>query len=143
MYKYIYFLFMALLVIGCEKETPKVKNKVNEMFKIEAVKIFGDKLKDEKVFSSYSSYKVIYEIDLDNYTLNNMKNILNNGWVLNKKLGQSFIFCKDKNQLEIVPPRKMIGNESLEDGDIARQLENTWNIIFHRSRQNSYNVCSK
>lgn len=114
------------------------------MFKTDAKSIFGSNLQNERENSSYS---VTYKINPNALNLNDFKDlkvneIVQNGWLFKEKREQSYIFCKEGNQLEVVPPRKLVGNEKLIDGDRTAQLEDEWNIMLYRVKTNRRIACS-
>ena len=140
MYRYL-MLILGFFLISCvNQEPPKIENQVNALMEVEAKNIFGDVLKNEKSYFTYSAYMVIYEIDIKDYSLESIKNIKYN-WKFKKKVGESYVFCKDKMQLELVPPRKITENKELNGGEIAAQLEDQWNILFYQKRNRRPITC--
>ncbi len=144
------FLLILLLLTACEQaertQTGTSNHPINQELKRDAKAIFKDKLEDEASYRSFSSNDVFYEIKAENLTMEQFelykKQILQkNGWIFFSKVDQAYVFCQGTRQLEMIPPQILIGNKVLGGGDIGRQLEDTWNIIFRSNANGTLNKC--
>jgi hypothetical protein len=55
------------------------------------------------------------------------------GWEYYKKYNESYIFCRDKRQLEIIAPRVIVDKTELVEGSVAMQLNDDWHVIFYKA----------
>lgn len=67
--------------------------------------------------------------------------IPSSGWTYYGKVGQGYVFCKGKRQLELIPPKDLALNNDLGEGDIGKQLNDDWNIFFRNTLNGSLNKC--
>ncbi|EHU2111633.1 hypothetical protein N1009_000270 [Acinetobacter baumannii] len=154
----VFLKFMTIILIGafCVSCDPIKKSEVNiveskniiiEKFKSDAEYIFGKKILDEKIFSSYNSERLIFQVkDLeknsDNF-IDKIDGLLNKrGWNYKEKYKEAYIYCdRDMNQLELVPPIKIGTVMQSGEGQSLNQLVDYWNIGFIHSRHKRY-VCN-
>ena len=114
--------------------------------KQEAKEIFKNKLEDERSFRSYAEHQVLYEIQANKLTLKEFEyltthDIAKKQWKFYKKINQGYIFCRNKQQLEVIPPQILVGNEVLGKGDVGLQYENDWNIFLLSPASGGIYVC--
>lgn len=151
--KYL-IIFIVLVIAGCVKikqneeknDFMLSKEAENLIFIEEAKNIFGEKyLENGRSFSSYSSYKVLYNIKDKNMSLEQFFNkgqlIKNNGWIFLEKLGNSYIYCRKKAQLEVSVPKTIAKNSKLWKGNIIVQSEDEWTILFNKPKTTSTSIC--
>lgn len=150
--KFVILIFFCLLCSACvEKRNSTLdKNRTETQMKFlsEINTIFAEiKFEDLTFYNTAGAEYVMLEIKSENMNLqvfNMLKNtkIKDEGWEYLKNENQSIIFCKKNSQLEISAPKKIIGNDELQDGDILRQLDNEWNIVFYKPKK-IITSCSK
>ncbi len=63
------------------------------------------------------------------------------GWKYHQKYNESYIFCRDKRQLEIIAPRVVVGNKELAEGSVAMQLNDDWHVIFYKANNTTSYIC--
>ena len=138
----LFLLFMIMVVTSCtnSKSFKSKPNDVQREFIVDAKNIFKNKEIDYIYNSSYSSDDISFilgdkDITLDDFKIKIISEIKANGWFYLRRNGNSYVFCKDKKtQLEISPPKSLLGNIKAQNGDILRQLDNEWNIVFSKSK---------
>ena len=141
---------VAVLLTSCMKgqdQRVQSSNSTYVMLQVEANNIFGNKLENEYGYCSYSSHSIAYEINLENLNILQFEEYKNTilpkaGWHFFMKKGAAFIFCNGAQQLEMIPPKILMDSITMS-GDIGKQLEDYWNIIFYHPRNSSINVCDK
>lgn len=149
----IFTIFSAL--IACSNNShlnggASSKESENLELMNEGIKVLGDEFYDLRPSSSSSSYSyntVVYsisdhELSLKKWSLRE-ENIYKDGWLYLTKKNQSYIYCKDKIQLEVVPPQSLIKNEILEEGDMLLQGEKNWHIGLSITKGGAPELCDK
>ena len=141
-------LILSFLLVGCDKEVDRKPyiDKVNQDFVNEANVLFDGKAGDLKGYSSYSSNTVSYKIKADEFKINIFfnkkdKQLKEMGWKYHQKYNKSYIFCRDKRQLEIIAPRVVVGNKELAEGSVAMQLNDDWHVIFYKANNTTSYIC--
>lgn len=148
----IVYFFILLVLIGCTSQHDKKhdlsKSPKNIYFTQQAELLFGSILLNKMSFSSYSSDKVSYIIYSNNFKIENFnkdKNQLlkNNSWEFYKKINSSYIYCNGVDELEIITPMSIYGNEKLHTGSTGMQLEDGWNILFSHPKNSTTYECNR
>ncbi|WP_180084170.1 hypothetical protein [Acinetobacter sp. YH12145] len=152
----LFFILTSFLVfdyISNNQQSEEIKitdsqHPINLELKQKAQEIFGNILILEGSYSSYSSHDVLYSIHYKDFSIADFliyhdEILKKNEWVFLKKMAQSYIYCQNSRQLEIIPPKILIKNVDNEEGDIIRQLDEEWNINFYHSRNSHFSQCSK
>lgn len=141
-------LILSFLLVGCDKEVERKPyiDKVNQDFVNEANILFDGKAGDLKGYSSYSSNTVSYKIKADEFKINNFlnkkdKQLKKMGWEYYQKYNESYIFCRNKSQLEIIAPLVVVGNKELVEGSVAMQLNDGWHVIFYKANNTTSYIC--
>lgn len=146
------YLFILLVLIGCTSQHDKKydisKSTKNIYFTQQAELFFGGVLLHKMSFSSYSSDKVSYIIYDNNFRIEDFqkKNVgllKNNSWGFYKKINSSYIYCNGVDELEIIAPMSIYGNEKLHTGSTGMQLENKWNILFSHPKNSTTYECNR
>lgn len=63
------------------------------------------------------------------------------GWKYHQKYNESYIFCRDKRQLEIIAAWVVVGNKKLVEGSVAMQLNDDWHVIFYKANNTTSYIC--
>lgn len=152
MKRFFPFLSIIMLLTACE-QTEHVSigmsnAPINQQLKQDAKEIFANKLENEASYRSFSSNDVFYEIKAENLTMEQFELYKNQilpkkGWIFFSKVEQAYVFCQGTRQLEMIPPQVLIGNKTLGEGDIGKQFEDNWNIIFRNTANGTLNQCYK
>lgn len=132
----------CFLISGCiERNTDKGNTSITEtqkLFNQEMGNIFDDfKPHDINYYNSVGAEYLIFKVGYQNMNLKQLDilrstKINNKGWVYLNTENSSIIFCRNNYQLEISVPRVLMGNDSLQEGDILKQNESEWNITFYK-----------
>ena len=147
----IFCNLFCLILVSCQKKEPTNLILSNEPENLRLMAegriIFGGNLENARSFSSYASYKVLYEIKGQNLTLDEWlsKDILlkQRGWKYLGKKDNGYIYCQNMTQFEVVPPQSIIKNAVLQGGDMYKQAKDYWVIGFSTAKTSSYNMCEK
>lgn len=141
-------LILSVLLVGCGEEVVEKPyiDKVNQDFVNEVSILFDSKTRDLKGYSSYSANRVSYKIKADEFNINNFlnkkdKQLKEMGWKYYQKYNESYIFCRNKSQLEIIAPRVFVGNRELAEGSVAMQLNDDWHVIFYKDNNTTSYIC--
>ncbi|MCH7294843.1 hypothetical protein [Acinetobacter higginsii] len=102
----IFVLFLVALAISCSNKDDLngfiIKNSVINRFESDANYIFGDRIFDKHLFSSYNADRLIFQIKSDGGIgeidfLNNIESSLKEkGWVYKEKYKEAYICCDKK-----------------------------------------------
>lgn len=144
-------LILVIFLFGCslnKNEREPVSNVKNKYFSQQAELFFGVVLKDKMSFSSFSSDDVSYTIDMNYFDIEKFLKakdgvLKENGWSYYKRYNDSYIFCNNIDQLEIIPPRELMGNKINFEGSLGMQLKNKWNILFAHPKNSTWYECNK